>query len=365
MTALSKRFSGALLLSVAYFLVAAAAFNGFYDKWHFREGAPRFAFASVIDGTADRPFVYRQLLPTAASWLEDALPPAAKQRALSALLDRRGMLRSRKGELPRVEPGYVLRHQLVYYACFGLLWLSLFVMRRLCIEIGIDPVAASLAPGLFALTLPFWMTAGGYFYDFPELFFLASALLLAQRGRWLLLVPVTLLGTLNKESFLFFVVTLFPILRARYSARKTSALVAGLTGISGVTYLGLRAAYAGNPGGSLENHLLRNLTFYLHPANLLRFDSNYGVLTPSGYGLASIVVIALVFRGGWRGLVVPVRQHLWLAAAISVPLLVAFCWPGEMRNLSLCYVGTVAVLARALSGWTAGPDARLNRSPAP
>ena len=60
-----------------YFVAAAVSFNGYYDKWHFNENGVagedhRFQFEMMVDGTAYRPFIYRQMLPSAQGELPTA-----------------------------------------------------------------------------------------------------------------------------------------------------------------------------------------------------------------------------------------------------------------------------------------------------
>ena len=77
--ALASSFYYKACCFVFYFVVAAASFNGYYHKWHFAElDAPgddlRYHFEMMMDGTAYRPYVQRQLLPAAANWIDSAVP---------------------------------------------------------------------------------------------------------------------------------------------------------------------------------------------------------------------------------------------------------------------------------------------------
>src|SRR6185437_13156287 len=76
-----------MLLVAVYFLAAAASFSGYFSKWHFRDDMPAASLPKMLDGTADRPYVYRQLLPAIANGIERALPVQLKQRADALLLD--------------------------------------------------------------------------------------------------------------------------------------------------------------------------------------------------------------------------------------------------------------------------------------
>jgi hypothetical protein len=74
-----------------FFVAASASFQGSYTKWHFREAGVlygggntpdrRFDLGELITGTAERPFVYRQMLPTLANWIDRATPTGIKERA--------------------------------------------------------------------------------------------------------------------------------------------------------------------------------------------------------------------------------------------------------------------------------------------
>ena len=69
---LSDRLFYRLCCCVLYFVAASASFNGYYDKWHLGEDGvsgedDRFQFEMMIDGTAYRPYVFRQMLPAVSN----------------------------------------------------------------------------------------------------------------------------------------------------------------------------------------------------------------------------------------------------------------------------------------------------------
>ena len=45
------------------FTISAASFEGFFVKWTFRDDSG-FSYQVILDGTAEKPFIYRQLIPT-------------------------------------------------------------------------------------------------------------------------------------------------------------------------------------------------------------------------------------------------------------------------------------------------------------
>src|ERR1700758_4947116 len=69
---LSTRLFHGMCLTVLLIVASAASFSAFYEKWHFREQGARGTdliaeFDRMIDGTANRPYIYRQLLPDVAN----------------------------------------------------------------------------------------------------------------------------------------------------------------------------------------------------------------------------------------------------------------------------------------------------------
>lgn len=354
------------LLCCAYVVVAAAVMNGFYSKWRLNDGHPALGLSHMVDGTAHRPYVYRQFLPALANGIEALLPPATVAR-LSERLSEPRRVNSRSGlamRYPASEallPAVTLRYHLVYYLTFIALLTSLFVMRRVAVQAGAGQVAATAAPALLASMLPFFLTEGGYFYDFVELLFIMSAVLLALGAsreapvRLFALVVLAGLATWNKEAFFFFTPALYPLLRRNLPRLQAAGVVGVLLLVCGCVYLALRLRYAGNPGTTVDYQLWDNLRFYVDPGNWLRTESTYGVLLPRGFGIVGMLVFAGIAINGWPRLPHALRRHAQLALAINVPLFVLFCSPGEMRNLSMLYPSLLCVLALALAKWLAPP----------
>ncbi|WKK17315.1 hypothetical protein QQL45_26595 [Achromobacter insolitus] len=350
------------LLSCAYVVIAAAVINGFYTKWRLGDGHPSFGLSQMVEGTAHRPYVYRQFVPALANGIQNLLPPATVARLSERLAEPR-RLNSRSGLAMRypaseaLVPAFTLRYHLVYYLTFFALLAALFVMRRVCLAVGADAVAATLAPAAVALMLPFFLTEGGYFYDFFELLFMMSAMLLAMGaspGRPLRLIALLLLAgvaTWNKEAFFFFAPALYPLLRRNLSRAQATALVAGLVFVCGCVYLALRMRFAGNPGSTVDFQLWDNLRFYVDPGNWLRTESTYGVLLPRGFGIVSLLACTGIAVCGWARLPRTMRRHALLALSINLPLFLLFCSPGEMRNLSMLYPSLLGLLALATMAW--------------
>ncbi len=359
--ALTQRIGAAFVITVIYVLVAAAAFNGYYTKWQMSDSTPRQSLALMLDGTAARPYVFRQLLPQTATAIRAAMPDSVRVAIETRLKDAQAALKAPAGADANKE-GYLVRYRIVYYATFFSLFLALFVLRSVCLVAGVSQAAATAAPAIFALMVPILQTRGGFFYDLPEVLAFALAARLALGGHILPLLLLAVPATANKESFFFYCLTLLPLLMVRLSLRTAIATTLGATFLSGLTYLAIRLAYAGNEGDNAIFQLFDNLLFYLNPLNLFLFDQSYGLPLFKGYGLIVLAWFAILIVYGWREVPRPIHDHLKLAAAINVPLLLLFCAEGEMRNLSMVYVPVVVLMSGALQRWmstTPEPAGRL------
>jgi len=343
---------------VVYFVVASASFNGYYDKWHFGEEGvagedPRFHFEMMMDGTAYRPYVYRQLLPSAANWMDREVPASIKawlygHQALGTETQQEAFFDSPTAE----NPVYFFRYLLIYLATFGFALLGLYAMQLVCRAMQVPLPAAVIAPAIVILLVPYLQSCGGYFYDYPELAFFALAVWVALKFDWWWILPIAVLGTWNKESFLLFVPTLYPLLRRRSSRLSAAAGIGVLCLACVAVYLAVRSGFAHNPGGALEVHWRDQLEYFMHPRDLVfGAEKTYGVQTPKAYTLGPMLLLVWTVWRVWGHLPRAVKRHGQIAAAINLPLYFLFCWPGELRDLSLLYVVFLLVVASNLSEW--------------
>jgi hypothetical protein len=350
---------------ILFFAAASASFYGFYEKWHFREAGLRFTikhdldFQHMLEGTADRPYVYRQMLPTIANWIDQAAPESLKTKLYRLKPPRADDL-----QLPDLlfdsavgkDSIYFFRYLVVYGATFLFALLAVYAMHMVCKSAGLSEAASVLSPIAFILLFPYVQSFGGYFYDFPELAFFALAAWFALRFNWWSILPVAALGTWNKESFLLFIPTLYPILRQRYSRFKALLGVGALGLVCIAVYLPQRLRFAHNPGGTVETHWRGQMAFFFsHPGHWFYrgtvLENTYGILLPPVLSLLPVALIIWTTWRGWRILPQPIQRHAQIAAAINFPLFLAFCEPGELRDLSLLYVAFLLLLAANIESW--------------
>ena len=342
-----------------FFIAASASFQGFYTKWHFREpgvagGAEsidvlRFGLADILDGTAARPYVYRQMLPALANWLDSVTPQSTKDWLYASESHEISAANFHFDSPMAGDPRYFFRYLVIYTGTFLLAWLAVYAMYLVCQAVDVPPVPRIFAPVFMILLIPYFMTGGGYFYDYPELAFLALAVWMALKFDWWWMLPVVALATWNKESFLLIVPTLYPILRKRSSRPRALAGTGLLTLTSATIYYFLRLRYLANPGGVVLSKWRHQIKFLIHPWNYFDWEKTYGIAMFKAFSLPILALIAWTVWGGWRKLPVEMQRHAQIAAAINIPLFLLFCSPGEMRDFSMLYIVFLLLLAANLS----------------
>jgi hypothetical protein len=343
---------------VLYFVAATVSFNGYYDKWHFNEDGvsgkdDRFRFEMMVDGTAYRPFVYRQMLPSAANWIDRATPRWFEAWLYNYQAAGPGARIDPIFESPTAEnPVYFFRYLIVYGATFLFALLAVCAMHMVCQALDLPPPAAVFAPVIVILLVPYIESCGGFFYDYPEIAFLALAVWAALKFRWWWVIPVAALGTWNKESFLFIIPTLYPFFRRRNSRLGASLTVGFLCLVSVAVYYPIRLRFANNLGGALEVHWRDQLTYFLHVQDfLLGTEKTYGVPMLKAFTAAPLALLGWTVSRAWSHLSPAIKRHTQIAAAINLPLYFLFCWPGELRNLSMLYVVLLLAVAANLNDW--------------
>jgi hypothetical protein len=333
----NSRFMSVALLSAFFWMVAAASFSGFVGKWGLRDGEERFGAETMMNATAHKPFIYRQLAPMLASFVDTHSPENFKNIVVKKIKPELTFTRTKLA----ANPIYHFRYICIYYFSFASLLLSLFILRRTLLDLGISSLTAIVAPTAFVLAFPYIQTIGGYFYDTSELFFTSLAFLLAARGKFIFLIALAVPATLNKETFFFILPTLYPLLRQTLSRKMavTATCLSILT--SGLINVLLKMTFSDAPGGAAELHFYNNIKAYLRPWTYQQFEITYGIVGPSGAFFCTLAIIIAIVVRGWSHCTQKVRQHILIAGAINLPLFVLFCATGELRNLSLLFVGFV------------------------
>jgi hypothetical protein len=343
---------------VLFFAAASVCFSGFYAQSHFKEAGVigsyyKATFEGVLEGTAYRPFVFRQMLPAIARFGNRVVPAHIKTRLYNHEFNGKEPYFFEIGASPTARnPQYFIPYLTMYLSDFLFLFVALYFMYLVCRALDIPEPAAVLAPVILEIFLPYFAPGGAYYYDFPELALCALAVYVALKLDWWWAIPVAALGAWNKESFLLFIPTLYPFLRQRYSRNATLAQIATLSLACLSVSIPIRLHFQQNPGGTVEHHLLEQLHFFLRPLDLLaRTEAVYALRALRPFTVFPFCLLVVTVVRAWPRLSEPVRRHAQVAALINIPLYVLFCWPGELRDLSLMYMAWLLILAVNLREW--------------
>lgn len=380
-----------ILLIFLVFAVSAAAFEGFFVKWSFRDSdfqSERFSFKAFFEETAHRPFVHRQLLISVSKNLSEVLPTEIKT-VITKKIQENNFLEQKFNEV-KIQKNFLFEYYAVYFLSFLCFFLSIFIWRRICIDLTGNLAAGTLAPLAFAIIFPYLETFGGYFYDFSELLFFALATFFAVRGYWLAIIFLTPFAEYNKESFFFFLPTLYFLLKRTLPTKKIIFSLGISILLAGLTYLYVISKFTENAGGLVEYHVIINvvvvimliyfvgvyllcskkifpknrilseimfLTLILLPFIICRseysflfsvfnnFGTTYSTIGGEGAFLLHVALILWIIKFSWKFLDESLKNFAKSSLAINAPLIVIFGMVFELRNWSLTYAAFIISIA--------------------
>lgn len=339
-------FREALVL-LLYMAMTAMLLNVFMQSRSFEEGSAEFGLEHMLEGTANRPYVYRQLIPIAVNRLVSLIPENEHEAFVQYHLDKYHLkqlyfckARHLNPTCDTWTPTYSLKFHAVYIITYVGLLATLYCCRGLiAAEISKEPLLQVSCPIFFSLLLPLSFLHGNFYYDFMELLFLSALLLTALKrnyGYWLLLLP---LAVLNKESNILTPLLYFAILFERCIKPIERLCVMLAIGLSGLVFAYIKQRYLMNTGGTAYWQLFKNIAFILTPKNYLLWDDMYIPLIPfpRGLNLLWLSLVAYLTFSDFTKKSSTLKVTLLIAFAVNVPLWLAFCEQDEMRNLSFLF----------------------------
>ena len=327
-------------------LVTAAGYSGYFSKWSFRDGNPEMGIEAVLENTAARPNIYRKLLPEVVKGISNRIPVSAKQKMQERLL-RKNYVEKIYAEA-KVPAKYIIEYYLMIVVSFISFYFAVLILRNLLSEVTQDKVAGTLAALLFALLIPVFDSVGGYYYDFPEMLFMFSAVYLGIKGHWLPIVFLSVIATINKEAFFWFIPTLYPFLREKLNVRKTVGVMGICFLFAGLAALYIHQLYDSNPGGMVmgfQTHVWQQLYYISNPKTYFLTSTTYGLPFPSRFFFLYIIFVVCIVKNVWNKIPRSFQLHVKIAASINLPLFLLFCYPGELRNLSFLYLSLMVMIA--------------------
>ncbi len=272
---------------------------------------PHAAFPDMVYGKADRPFVYRTLLPSTIRGICALIPASTRRSMVSSLRYDLNHGRWEKEYLPEYAAAILLE-----ILCLIGFYVSL---RYLCAALyDVPPVVVDLLSLAGVAALPVFFVYSNYLYDLPTLFLTTLCLGLMAHGRWSAYAAAFFFACVNKETAILltalFVLNQFTGVSTlpRGSFLRLLALqIAVFAAVKGSLWL----IFRGNPGSVVEFHMLdHNLGLARHVA-LPTFLSWTGVVFLVG--------------AGWRENPLFLRNALWML----VPLVILTGFLGFLDEL--------------------------------
>lgn len=351
-----KLFAPILALAGALGVVAA-----FLANWSFLDGAPRNSLGMFLDGTAERPFAYRKLAPTAVKtvgeilpapvhrFLADSIAPFFQKHVVAPLLPRYEPLFPGIGERAAADwhsaeyrRNYVLMAALIYLSFAG----AMLLIRQSALRLQCGELSANVLMMFYALLFPTVFLNGGYFYDFTEQFFAAALLYCFIGRRWLAFAAILLLMQLNKETALLMLFFVAPLAWRSLPRRLLGGGLVLLIGCLLIMF-GIRHLTSALPGQANEWNLIENLRFWASVDAWTATADIYAVGLPiprMSFVVCSLAGLAYAFgRGASRYAIAAALSYASLAM-----LMLAMGYRDEFRAAALAVPFLLAALAAQL-----------------
>jgi hypothetical protein len=335
------------LRNASFFLISIAVLYIFLSNWSLLDGMPRNSFAKMLDGSADKPFVYRQLLPLLVNHIEPAIP-----EALSGILaDNIAPLFHRQfaerliNRFKYDEPGlryratqdwsqksYRVKYVLAVIIMFASLWGTLNILANITTTVGASDAARLIGPIVYASLLPLSFLNGGYYYDFIEQLLISLLILSVLKGHWLWWALAAIAGQFNKETMLLLPFFLIPLIAEKIGLIRTIMLTSVTSAICFFLYIAVKTVFDSNPGSVMEYNLSSNLAFWSDPTSYTRLADMYAIGFPLPRASFWLVVIGVIIYG--VRVPRPVLLTNCIALATLIPMFFIFGYYDEFRGLA-------------------------------
>ena len=187
---MSKEKIQSIVEKALYFLFVTGLFLAYIKISRLGAGQAS-SLIQLLNGTADRPFIYRIFIPQSVKLLAKITPFSISLENTQITILKDVFLRL-DGRILQKEAFWVL--VIIFVAMLGFI----YVEKRFLADLGFSQEAQQVLPLLLlTLTLPFTVHFG-YLYDMPQLFLFTVSLWLLSQRKWGWYLFFFFLTTLNK-----------------------------------------------------------------------------------------------------------------------------------------------------------------------
>ena len=200
--------------------------------------------AAEVNGTADRPYVFRILTPLLVRTVQSIAPNRSLPGGVGVLVHQRCS--------PTLPCGTLAAYSLVAPTLFFLFLVTVYAAGRRILLSDIWAFAAVLLA--FSVANALLLRHLSHIYDFGTLFFAALLLLTASYRTNALFFAVIMLASTNKESLILYA---FSFAAITWAERGRRVLVPFALQVAGflVVYTLIKHHFAHNPGTPVQIHL--------------------------------------------------------------------------------------------------------------
>ena len=316
-----------LLFVISLFVMSSLSFStGLNQKLEMK-------LDQMIDGTAHKPFVYRQLMPSAVRVVTSLLPQewrggwnewASRSSTMTRILQR-----------VNIPSEMFVEYAVTLFLMYVSLIVFVFLFRRLFLSLYDAPVYFSDSVMLGTLAgIPAFFSYN-FIYDIPTLAIFTGGLLFMLQRRWQFFILFFFLGCWSKETTilltLVFAIHFFKV-RSDGKVPYRNLLLIQCVIFTAVKSI-LAVIYSDNPGRFVEFHLLDNLLF--------------GYRFTLGEFLTWIFIFIFVVYQ-WADKPIFLKHAFW----IGIPLIVLTLFLGllhEMRDYGELYPILFALMAHSVA----------------
>lgn len=275
---------------------------------------PRVRFERYFDGTVDRPFAFRRLVPWCLRAVSESIPEAWQSAADTYLAPFTQKLLP-PGELMTTRPlNYWLLAMLLAGSLLGYAGCTYLTFRRLFP--GSDSYSSLVPVMALVAVIPVISIGFGHVYDFTVLFLMAALLYALVAQLHLVFLGLFVVSCLNKETTLFALVAYacynFDRLPARRFLTYTGLQVVAFV----LVYGGLHYTFRDNPGSGMEFWAPSQVDWLL--------QRSYGDFVTF---LALLAIVALA----WTEKPLVLRRASWMLVP-HAGLCLLGAQPGEFRD---------------------------------
>jgi hypothetical protein len=325
----------------------ASISNAFFLKWGFNDaGEDAYSLVRMAAGTADRPYVYRSLLPAGIYSATANLTPQQLGAFFERVKRHDNLHNQFFWKLPlsswdaRLALTYYVMYLLILLCIAALLCQIFFLSRSMGAKFG---EALGLC-SCFCLTYPLVFEKGGFFYDFLELNILMLLVSSYSRGRRSALLWAIVLACVKETAFIYSIILLLSYRQVGSSTLLKLLMVALPLSIR----QWLVSYFAGNGGGVVELHVWENLRFWFDPGTWVAFGTILapGVLSPRVQNPIFALPMLIWVRYGWAAAKPEERRFLVVSIAMVLPLYLVWGYKDEVRAASMVFPSLIILTIR-------------------